>query len=168
MHPAENETASLLYTSGTTGNPKGVILSHGNIASNVIAVQELSRSPEKIAACRFSLGPLVRAHGRAAPALSIGASIGICETIDKIIEYLGEVKPTILFSVPRIFNRIYAGVRSRWRPSPAPIHALFRAGMKAAIKRRHNKPLSVVEALTLALADRVGLLEGARAVRRAS
>jgi long-chain acyl-CoA synthetase len=87
--------------------------------------------------------------------VSIGASTGICESTDKIVQYLSEVKPTVLFAVPRIFNRIYSGVEKQMESRPAPIRALFRGGLKAAAKKRHNKPLSMGEKLTLFVADKL-------------
>jgi long-chain acyl-CoA synthetase len=156
MHPDSKETAGLLYTSGTTGNPKGVILSHGNVISNVMGVH----SGLPIGTIDRSLAFLPWAHSFGHTAelhllISIGASCAICESTDKIIQYLSEVKPTVLFAVPRIFNRIYSGVEKQMESKPAPIRALFRGGLKAASKKRQNKPLSLGEKLTLLLADKL-------------
>jgi long-chain acyl-CoA synthetase len=65
------------------------------------------------------------------------------------------VKPTVLFAVPRIFNRIYSGVEKQIESKPAPIRSLFRAGLRLAAKKRQNKPLGMMESATLALADKI-------------
>ncbi|WP_437293207.1 AMP-dependent synthetase/ligase [Sorangium sp. So ce426] len=156
IQPTSKDTACLIYTSGTTGNPKGVILSHGNIASNVCAVLDLI----PFGGGDRSLSFLPWAHsfghtGELHVMITVGASMALSESVDKILANLGEVRPTVLMSVPRIFNRIYEGVQKKMAGKPAVIQALFRAGMRAATKKQKGEPLGLVERLTLAAADRV-------------
>jgi long-chain acyl-CoA synthetase len=156
IHPESSELAALIYTSGTTGKPKGVILSHGNVTSNVFAVHANLPidSPDR----SLAFLPWAHSFGHTAELhllISIGASTGICESTDKIIEYLAEVKPSVIFAVPRIFNRIHAGVQKQMAARPAPIRALYQSGLKAANKKRENKPLSIGERIILKLADKL-------------
>jgi long-chain acyl-CoA synthetase len=150
------DVASLLYTAGTTGNPKGVVLTHGNIVSNVLAVQTNLPIADRDRSLSFL--PWAHSFGHTCELhllVSIGASTGICDSNEKIVPYLAEVKPTVLFAVPRIFNRIYSGVEKQMESKPAPIRSLFRAGLRIAAKKRQNKPIGVLESATLALADRL-------------
>jgi long-chain acyl-CoA synthetase len=87
--------------------------------------------------------------------LSRGASIAICEAVDKIIANLAEVQPTVLMSVPRIFNRIYDGVNKQMAGRPPLVQKLFHAGLKAASKQKKGQSLGLVEKATLAVADKV-------------
>jgi long-chain acyl-CoA synthetase len=154
--PKPSDTAFLIYTSGTTGDPKGVILSHENVASNVSAIHQLFDLMREDRSLSFlpwahSFGLTCELH----TLLSMGASIGINSAVDKLIDELSEVKPTILISVPRIFNRIYDGVQNQMSQKPAPIRRLFHAGMAAAAKRREGKELSLGEKVTLAAANKL-------------
>ena len=156
IHPEPKDTACFIYTSGTTGNPKGVIMSHGNIISNVNAVQGMLPLGGDDRSLSFlpwahSFGHTVELHCM----LSRGASIALCEAVDKIIPNLAEVKPTLLMSVPRIFNKIYDGVNKQMSEKPAIVRSLFQAGMRASTKQRKGGELSLVEKLTLAVADKV-------------
>ncbi|AGP32657.1 AMP-dependent synthetase/ligase [Sorangium cellulosum] len=156
IQPTSKDTACLIYTSGTTGNPKGVILSHGNIASNVCAVVDLI----PFGGGDRSLSFLPWAHsfghtGELHVMITVGASMALSESVDKIVANLAEVHPTVLMSVPRIFNRIYEGVQKQMTEKPAVIQGLFRAGLRAATKQNKGEPLHLVERLTLAVADRV-------------
>ncbi|WP_438003931.1 long-chain fatty acid--CoA ligase [Sorangium sp. So ce321] len=156
IKPTSEDTACLIYTSGTTGNPKGVILSHGNIASNVYAVRDLIPFSSNDRSLSFlpwahSFGHTCELHVM----ITGGASMALSESVDKIVANLGEVHPSVLMSVPRIFNRIYEGVQKQMTEKPAVIQALFRAGLRAAAKRGKGEPLGLVERLALAVADRV-------------
>jgi len=113
-HPDKEDLAGFIYTSGTTGKPKGVLLSHWNICSNIQAVHKTM----PIASEDVSLAFLPWAHSFGQTAelhalTSVGGALGLVESVDTIIENLGEVRPTLLFSVPRIFNRIYDGVHKK-------------------------------------------------------
>jgi long-chain acyl-CoA synthetase len=156
IHPEAHEISCLIYTSGTTGNPKGVILSHGNIVSNINAVQDML----PIGGDDRSLSFLPWAHSFGHTCelhvlLSRGASMALCEAVDKIVANLAEVKPTLLMSVPRIFNKIYDGVNKQMSEKPAIVQNLFRAGLRAANKQKKTGDLSLMEKLTLAVADKV-------------
>ena len=156
IKPSPKDTACLIYTSGTTGNPKGVILSHGNLASNVSAVHECLPMTDEERSLSFlpwahSFGHTCELHSM----LSLGASMAICEAVDKIIANLAEVRPTVLMSVPRIFNRIYDGVNKQMASKPKVIQNLFHGGIRAATKQKKGESLGLWEKITLALADKI-------------
>ncbi len=154
--PAAEEVAGFIYTSGTTGNPKGVILSHGNIASNVSAVPALF--PVSTEDRSLSFLPWAHSFGQTCELhvmLSQGAQVAINDDVANLVANLAEVKPTILFAVPRIFNRIYAGVNKQMSEKPGIIQALFKGGIAAATRRGRGEALGFFEGLTLSLADKL-------------
>jgi long-chain acyl-CoA synthetase len=135
--PSGSDLAGLIYTSGTTGNPKGVKLSHANIASNVSAIHEcFPMSPEdrslSFLPWAHSFGQTVELHGL----FSMGASMGLAESIDKIIDNLSEVRPTLLFSVPRIFNRLYDRLNKQMAEAPALRRKIFKSAIANAAMRK--------------------------------
>ncbi len=104
------DLATLIYTSGTTGEPKGAMLTHGNLASNVAAVIHIV--PPTNAEVSLSFLPLSHVLERMFDFLmfAAGVSISYVESMDTILANIGEIKPTIVVSVPRIYEKIYAGV----------------------------------------------------------
>jgi long-chain acyl-CoA synthetase len=150
------DPAALIYTSGTTGNPKGVILTHFNIASNVSAVHELIPIGKEDRSLSFL--PWAHVFGQTGELhlfFSIGASMALCEAVDKLLDNLGEVKPTVLLSVPTIFNRIYTTVQSQIAGKAGPIRAMVRAALKITAKKRSGERLSLRELALLALVDKL-------------
>ena len=107
----EKDTCTIIYTSGTTGEPKGVVLTHGNIMSNVEAA--LAAYPIDKDDVFLSFLPLCHIFERMAgyyTAVSSGAMICYAESIEAVANNLLEVKPTLLTTVPRLFERIYSKI----------------------------------------------------------
>jgi long-chain acyl-CoA synthetase len=154
--PTKDDIAGFIYTSGTTGTPKGVILSHSNIASNVSAVEVLFPVAPDDRSLSFlpwahSFGQTCELH----TLFSRGASMGLAESVEKIIDNLAEVQPTLLFSVPRIFNKLYTAVQKQLSVKPAVVQSMVKAALKAAGKVRDGKSLSLSEKLVVALTDKL-------------
>jgi long-chain acyl-CoA synthetase len=154
--PETKDIACFIYTSGTTGNPKGVILSHGNIASNVSAIHEVFPMSSMDRSLSFlpwahSFGQTVELHAL----ISMGASMAIAESVDKILDNLAETKPTLLFSVPRIFNKLYAAVQKQISTKPGFIQSMVKTSLATRKKQRLGEEVSLGEGLVLALTDKV-------------
>src|SRR5437016_11486588 len=119
--PLEDDAlATICYTSGTVGRPKGVMLTHGNILANVAACERLrlARSDDVF----LSLLPLShmfeRTGGYYLP-LSIGAKVVYARSVAQIGDDLAEQAPTAMFAVPRIFEKFLARVNESLATSPA-------------------------------------------------
>jgi long-chain acyl-CoA synthetase len=155
-HPDEADTAGFIYTSGTTGNPKGVILSHGNICSNINAVHEIFPFESSDRSLSFlpwahSFGQTCELHAM----LSMGASLAINDAIENLVANLAEVQPTILFAVPRIFNRIYDGVNKQMADKPGFIQSLFKNAVKNRTAQGRGEDVGVWASLGISLADKL-------------
>ncbi|HSA59829.1 MAG TPA: long-chain fatty acid--CoA ligase [bacterium] len=103
-----DDVASIVYTSGTTGDPKGVMLTHRNFLSNVYGVASVTDVNARD--IMLSILPLShvfeRTIGYYVPLL-FGATVAYAESIDTVSQNLTEVKPTIMCAVPRLFEKIY-------------------------------------------------------------
>jgi len=134
--PEPGDLCGLIYTSGTTGNPKGVQLSHGNIVSNVNAMQSLLPMSEdrslSFLPWAHSFGQTLELHVLS----SFGCSSAIVDDVNNLIPYMSEVHPTLLFSVPRIFNKVYDRLNKRAASSPPLRRALMNAAFENASRRR--------------------------------
>jgi len=105
---SENDLATLIYTSGTTGRPKGVMLSHKNIASNVIA-SSLRVPLDRGKDIGLSFLPVCHIFERMILYLYQydGISIYYAESIEKLSENAQEIKPNVMTAVPRLYEKIY-------------------------------------------------------------
>ncbi|MFQ6047138.1 MAG: AMP-dependent synthetase/ligase [Gemmatimonadales bacterium] len=106
-----DDLATLIYTSGTTGPPKGVMLTHRNFVSNILAaLKVLSIGPDD--SC-LSVLPLSHSFERMAGHYTMfhaGVTINYAESIESLAANMLEVRPTVVLSVPRLFEKIYARV----------------------------------------------------------
>ena len=106
--------ATLIYTSGTTGPPKGVMLSHANLAWTATCSVDLIDSSEDD--CSLSYLPLSHIAEQMfsihAP-ITVGYPIYFAESIDLVAQNLQEVQPTVVFGVPRIWEKMHAKVSAR-------------------------------------------------------
>lgn len=138
--PSGDDVACFIYTSGTTGNPKGVMLTHRNLAYNVCAILDVFPVDQNDRSVCFLpwahvFGQTVELHGL----FSVGASLGLAEGVDKLLDNIGEVKPTLLFAVPRVFNKIYDGLHKRMNHEGGLKKKLFFEGLA---NEKHRKELA--------------------------
>src|SRR5712692_6964338 len=143
--------ATICYTSGTVGRPKGVMLTHGNILANVAACERLrlARSDDVF----LSLLPLShmfeRTGGYYLP-LSIGAKVAYARSVSQLVEDLASERPTVMFAVPRVFEKFAARVNEALAKSPAK-KRLFEL-VVAAGGRAARREAGLLDRIVLALA----------------
>jgi len=113
-----SDLATLIYTSGTTGEPKGVMLTHGNIAANQNCAT-LAFSFDKTDAC-ISFLPLSHITARALDYVmyNCGAQVAYCSQFDKLPAAMKEVRPTVIVGVPRVYEKIRQAVEQKSSVSP--------------------------------------------------
>ena len=130
------ELATIVYTSGTTGTPKGVMLSHANILENSHA--GVRRVPVRSSDLFLSFLPLShtleRTAGYYAPMMA-GACVAHARSIDKLAEDLTTVRPTVIVSVPRIFERVHSRILSQLSERPALFRHLFYLAVNVGWRR---------------------------------
>jgi long-chain acyl-CoA synthetase len=124
------DLASILYTSGTTGDPKGVMLTHGNFASNVDATLRIIPFSETDVTLSFL--PLTHVFERMVEFayLSAGATIAYAESIDAVPQNLLEIRPTVMASVPRLFEKVHARILDSVQTSSFVKRLIFALALK--------------------------------------
>jgi long-chain acyl-CoA synthetase len=130
-----SDLAGLIYTSGTTGKPKGVMLTHGNIASNLNALAVIFPLEEADRSASFlpwahSFGQTVELHAL----VFFGASTGLTSA-KTLVRDMPEVKPTILVSVPKVFNSVYDGIQKKMEAEGGATKKIFDLAVTNGRKR---------------------------------
>ncbi len=153
------DLATIIYTSGTTGEPKGVMLTHANLVSNMRAASEaLDISHEDVA---LSFLPLSHAFERMVSYVYLfsGVTIVFAESFDTIARDMGQVRPTVLTGVPRVYEKLHARVLEGAQAAGGAKAMMFRlaltAGLaraKAVLRGKHPDP---VTSLASGLGDRL-------------
>jgi long-chain acyl-CoA synthetase len=125
MSVKPDDIASIIYTSGTTGTPKGVMLFHSNFVSNAKTISEIIEFSYKDTVLSFL--PLSHVLERMVTFTYIykGCSIAYAESVETLGENLVEIKPQIMVSVPRVFEKIYAKVIDNVLASSAVKRKIF-------------------------------------------
>lgn len=154
-----SDIATLIYTSGTTGEPKGVMLTHGNILSNVIDAGEKYSFAEHDVP--LSVLPLSHVFERSAMYLYIfnGMSVHYAESVDKVADNLHEVRPTLFVGVPRIFEKVYAKAKLKAAQSGGLKEKIFDWAVDVAkdhaLREAKNENVSFLLRFKHSLADRL-------------
>lgn len=146
---------TLIYTSGTTGNPKGVMLTHRNLTANVNSALHTIDVTETDSFLSYL--PMCHSYERMTGhylAFAAGASVYIAESIESVAELMKEVKPTIMTSVPRLFERIRARVLGAVERDSPTKQKIFRWAMKVG-ERYDEGDRGVFTALQRAIADKL-------------
>lgn len=149
------DVATVLYTSGTTGPPKGVMLTHNNVASNVRATQ--MHLGVLASDTTISFLPLSHILQRMGDYLNfwVGVTIAYPRSMETLIVDLKRVAPTVVISVPRIYEKIYNGVMSARGPKKKLIDWAVRVADHAADVRLAGAEPSGLLAVKYALADKL-------------
>ena len=133
-----DELATIIYTSGTTGKPKGVMLSHHNILYNAYASLSTFKEGLDSSDIFLSFLPLSHTFERTAGyymAMMAGAAVGYARSIPLLADDMKIIRPTVLASVPRIYERIYNAIHAKLEEGPSLRHKLFTLTVEAGWDR---------------------------------
>ncbi len=134
--PQEDDLAAIVYTSGTTGRPKGVMLSHKNVVSNVVnTLKTVLPAPGSVF---LSFLPVSHTFERQCGyylALGMGCTIVYTRSIQQLAEDFRIVRPNVIISVPRIYERIYAKVQAKLARESAFVRFMFNWAVEVGWRR---------------------------------
>jgi long-chain acyl-CoA synthetase len=152
-------TASIVYTSGTTGQPKGAVLLHSNFTAEAGSLFPEAKIDSRDSTLTFL--PFAHIMGRVESQISIfcGVVLSFGENINTVAKDIEEIKPTLLVSVPRIFEKIYAKIQSDVQSQPELKRNIFqwavKVGKQVAVLRSEKKPVPLFLTAKFLLADRL-------------
>ena len=146
-HPTrDSDVATICYTSGTTGNPKGVVLTHRNFISNAAAMEDGLGLGSEEGDVHVSYLPLAHIYERTIVYTCIhnGAGIGFYRgDVLGLLDDMGALQPTLFVSVPRLLNRIYDKVRAGVNQGSAVQRTLFHMAYTSKKKAlQEGRPVS--------------------------
>jgi long-chain acyl-CoA synthetase len=153
-----DQLATLIYTSGTTGEPKGVMLTHANLSSN--SIESLRHHVVEPGDVGLEFLPLSHVYERTVGYgyLSKGLTIAYVENIESVSQALLEVHPTIAAAVPRMFEKIYAGILEKGRREHGSKRKVFDWALQVAHEsvpwRAYNKTPTTSLKMRWAIADK--------------
>ena len=128
-----DDLATLIYTSGTTGTPKGVMLTHGNMASNLnVSLDMYDIDKDDLCVSFLPLSHVTARHLDYA-LFNIGAPLAYCPNMDDLPRAMAEVHPTIIVAVPRVYEKIYNKVQYG---SHGLKHALIKWALSVGVANR--------------------------------
>ena len=143
-----NMPACIIYTSGTSGKPKGVVLSHGGILSNCEgAVELLKPLTEKKDPIFLTWLPLSHSYEHTVQFIQIilGARIYYAESLEKLISNMGLAKPTIMTAVPRFYQNLFTKINTNFEKQEGIKRTLINNTLKLGIKLLKKKELNFSE-----------------------
>jgi long-chain acyl-CoA synthetase len=151
------DLATLIYTSGTTGDPKGVMLTHSNLVSNVLGAIKAfpTFGPDDVC---LSFLPLCHSFERTAGhnvMLYAGATIAYAESVEAVPQNMREVRPTVMSSVPRLYEKMYARVNEKVAQDPPFRQRIFRWALGVGRERFRHKVERTSPGLLLPLKQRL-------------
>ncbi len=153
------DTACIIYTSGTGGNPKGVMLSHGAMLSNCTGAQVLLKNLlEGMDEIKFlSWLPLSHSYEHTLQffTLGIGAQVYYSEGIDKLVINMGEVSPHFMTAVPRFYDSLHTRISQGLKKQGKLSQALFASTLRLGKKKYNGEKLSFIESFTNSILDKL-------------
>jgi long-chain acyl-CoA synthetase len=137
-----SSTACIIYTSGTGGNPKGVILSHGGILNNLVGACEIMKPLIDSRPVFLTWLPLSHSYEHCVQfaQIAVGAKVFYAEKIEKLLDNISEAKPTIMTAVPRFYQNLYNKININMKKQSGfkakLIDATIRLGKKELLKEK--------------------------------
>ena len=144
-----NSPACIIYTSGTGGNPKGVILSHGGILNNLEGANEILKPLIDKKPIFLTWLPLSHSYEHTVQfvQISVGAKVFYAEKIEKLLDNISEAKPTIMTAVPRFYQNLYNKINMNMKKATGLKAALIKATIKLGKKRLLKQKMNILEKL---------------------
>lgn len=156
------ELITICYTSGTTGVPKGVMLTHDNIMSvleDCVSILHGELAAEKEQLVSFLPYSHIIGKCESLATHTFGWQLNFAESIENLIDAIGEVRPTMMFAVPRIFEKAHLRIRAMAAEGSRPKRAIFdwatQIGLEYSQKLRAKEQVSARERIAFSLADRL-------------
>ena len=137
-----SSAACIIYTSGTGGNPKGVILSHGGILNNLVGACEIMKPLIDSRPVFLTWLPLSHSYEHTVQfaQIAVGAKVFYAEKIEKLLDNISEAKPTIMTAVPRFYQNLYNKININMKKQTGfkakLIDATIRLGKKKLLKEK--------------------------------
>ena len=155
-----DQLGTLIYTSGTTGPPKGVMLSHRNLAWTAeVAMRITDVRPSDVVLSYLPLSHIAEQMFTIHGAVAVGYAVYFAESIEKVPDNLKEVQPHVFFGVPRIWEKFHAGITAKLRETTGAKRAMvewaMRTGRQASALRCQGRQPGGLLALQHRLADRL-------------
>jgi len=159
--PQPDDLASINYTSGTTGTPKGVMLTHGNLVAQArIALEAMPVTDEDVYLSFLPLSHVLERGSGLYTMMSGGATIAYAESFERMAANLLEVRPTIIMAVPRFYEKVYSRAGESAAAAGFPSATIFPWAARVAIEwaERKNTRRSIPPGLALQHALASGLV----------
>ena len=153
------DTACIIYTSGTGGSPKGVMLSHGAMLTNCSGAQELLKNLiSDLSEIRFlSWLPLSHSYEHTLQfyEMGIGAQIYYAEGIDKLLVNMSEVKPHFMTAVPRFYDSLHTRISQGLKKQGKLSQLFFSTTLKLGKKKYNNQKMTSMEKVLNGIMDKI-------------
>jgi len=142
-----NSPACIIYTSGTGGNPKGVILSHGGILNNIEGAKEILKPLIQKKPIFLTWLPLSHSYEHTVQfvQIAVAAKVFYAEKIEKLLENISIAKPTIMTAVPRFYQNLYNKINMNFSKTTGFKSRLINSTIRLGIKKLNNKKMNFLE-----------------------
>ena len=152
-----NSPACIIYTSGTGGNPKGVILSHGGILNNIEGACEILKPLITKRPIFLTWLPLSHSYEHSVQfvQIAVAAKIFYSEKIEKLLENISEARPMIMTAVPRFYQNLYNKINLNMKKAKGIKAKLIEQTIKLGIKRLLKEKMTISEKIMNSIVERL-------------